>query len=146
MQFNLATPKRDSHCHPLQTRVQVVVNFLRQRLLVAMMAKKVRKDAKLALQEALECTLDRSTQPGSPLCLDDDESTQAVELFDDEEIEIQISFDFDLQSSLTRFSCWTGALSKDFGPDMSVRYPRPVFEYFSKYIWFVIVSLAWSSV
>lgn len=99
------------------------------------------------IASCIDLTSLATARPGSPFCFDDeltcdDKSAQALEPFDDEKFELELSFDCDLRSSLSRLSRWTGALSDVFGTESTVVHQNRVFEYFLKFILSVIFSLA----
>ncbi|KAJ5153242.1 uncharacterized protein N7482_009720 [Penicillium canariense] len=180
--------------HPLQTRVQVVVRMLRLRSSVAKTAHgQHKKEAKAALKEALESTLDGSEittkedlddsaddsdvdsiadssfsasssrrssctdltllsppRPSSPTWWSCDEDTlcgdgklgQDSELIAEEEKELELGFDLDLPGSLNKLARWSGVSTDDACSGLSFRQSDQVFEYFMKYLVFVIFSLA----
>lgn len=72
----------------------------------------------------------------------EDEPARDVELFEEEENELEFRFDLDLEASLNKLSRWTGVPTDDLCSDISVWDPERVFQYLMKYLLFVIFSLA----
>jgi hypothetical protein len=88
-------------------------------------------------------------RPSSPLCWDSDDDTNSgeqlikfVEPYEGEEDELELTLGLDLESSLNNMPRWTRVPTSNFSSDISVQDPDRVFEYFVRYMLFVIVSLA----
>jgi hypothetical protein len=65
-----------------------------------------------------------------------------VEIFEEEEKELELTFDLDLKSSLDMLSRWTGVPTDDLRSSLSVWDPDRVFKYLMNHWLFVIFSLA----
>lgn len=130
MDFKMA-PEARGLGHPLRTRIHVVVKILRLRSSVAKSANgKHKQEAHAVLKET----------PEAPL-----ELTKAGEPPEEEEKEIELIFDLDLQSSLSKLSRWIRLPTGNISSDLSVQDPDRVFEYFVRcmlFVLFAIVSLA----
>lgn len=130
MDFKMA-PESRGLGHPLRTRIHVVVKILRLRSSVAKSANgKHKQEAHAVLKETPEVPL-------API--------KAVEPFEEEEKEIELIFDLDLQSSLSKLSRWIRLPTGNVSSDLLVQDPDRVFEYFVRcmlIILFALVSLA----
>ncbi|KAF3390189.1 hypothetical protein F1880_009157 [Penicillium rolfsii] len=65
-----------------------------------------------------------------------------VEVYEEEEKELELTFDFDLKSSLDMLARWTGVPTDDLRSSVSVWDPDRVFRYIMNHLLFVIFSLA----
>ena len=90
------------------------------------------------------------SRPNSPAQLDweeatschEDELTQDLELYEEEENELEFRFDLDLEASLKKLSEWTGVSTDTPSFEQSALDPDRVFEYLMKYLLWVLFSLA----
>jgi hypothetical protein len=69
-------------------------------------------------------------------------SVHDVEAFEEEEKELELTFDLDLKSSLDMLARWTGVPTDDLRSSVSVWDPDRVFRYIMNHLLFVIFSLA----
>jgi len=88
-----------------------------------------------------------TAQPDSSACPDipSGDSLQPIDDNEDKgnsDDDIEIEFDFDLQSALSKLSKLTGRSSTDITCDMCISDTNHVFEYLTAYILYVIMSLA----
>lgn len=84
-------------------------------------------------------------RPGSPVgsgFSSLDKPTKPFEPDEKDEEEINVKFDFDLHSALSKMSKWTGGSSGYGYHDLSTSDSRRVLEYFVAYVLYVMMSLA----
>lgn len=97
-----------------------------------------------------DLTVFSSSRPSSPSQWDweeetscrEDESIQDVELYEEEENELEFRFDLDLEGSLKKLSEWAGVSTDTLCSERSTLDPDRVFEYLMKYLLWVLFSLA----
>ncbi|KAJ5886687.1 uncharacterized protein N7473_009361 [Penicillium subrubescens] len=72
----------------------------------------------------------------------EEHSVHDLEAYEEEEKELELTFDLDLKSSLDMLARWTGVPTDDLRSSVSVWDPDRVFKYIMNHLLFVIFSLA----
>lgn len=72
----------------------------------------------------------------------EEHSVHDLEVYEEEEKELELTFDLDLKSSLDMLARWTGVPTDDLRSSVSVWDPDRVFRYIMNHLLFVIFSLA----